>query len=220
MRSPVGMLIRIAREFRKMKKTDLANKIGVKYNDIYRWEVGKSSPTFKQLRDISNVLNVSPDFFTIDDIDKINRTDGGSLIIDYLPYDEMMSLLGMDQIYETRKENIYRYYSYFEEHSLLYILVICNDFVKKVRKENKQIVYRTIQKIAETQNNYSQTQNSENVLDEDEEIKKAIDSILDKKVLDCTEKCPQKTFVNGDQFLILLLFNHRIIYLLDELVSF
>ena len=31
MRSPVGMLIRIAREFRKMKKTDLANKIaGVK----------------------------------------------------------------------------------------------------------------------------------------------------------------------------------------------
>lgn len=62
----IGKKIKFAREYRNLTRTELANGIDSTYRNILRWENGERVPRYETLYNISNVLNIPIDYFSMD----------------------------------------------------------------------------------------------------------------------------------------------------------
>lgn len=57
-----GRRLRAVREARGMNQDELASEIGVVYQQVSRWESGKTMPTGATLARLATILNVSVDY--------------------------------------------------------------------------------------------------------------------------------------------------------------
>ena len=53
------------REQNLMPRIELARKIGVTEGTIYNWEAGKTKPSDKNARKLSEIFNVNPNIFLV-----------------------------------------------------------------------------------------------------------------------------------------------------------
>ena len=73
---PIGIKIRAARLSKGMSQMKLAEKIGVSYQQLQKYENGRSELTVKRLRQFSDVLNLPISYFMDDgDARRISETD-------------------------------------------------------------------------------------------------------------------------------------------------
>ena len=59
----VGQRIRVERLARRMSQTELAERIGVSFQQVQKYEKGVNRVGASRLQQIANVLKVAPDFF-------------------------------------------------------------------------------------------------------------------------------------------------------------
>lgn len=96
MKKNIGDKIRNAREFRELDRTTFANKIGVKYRDVLRWETTNNTPRPEMLAKMADVLNIDIKYFFSD-----NNSDK---LINYLSEDEAFKVTGMIEVLDERKK--------------------------------------------------------------------------------------------------------------------
>lgn len=70
---PSTTRIALARQRRGLSVTGLAKKLDVNPKTVSRWELGETKPDSAAIELLSTVLDVSPRFFALDDIDELNE---------------------------------------------------------------------------------------------------------------------------------------------------
>lgn len=70
----IGLRIAAARKLQDMTQDELAEKIGVHKQTLWRWEAGKRAPNGGELRELATVLDCSADFLLgLSDTLKVSR---------------------------------------------------------------------------------------------------------------------------------------------------
>jgi transcriptional regulator with XRE-family HTH domain len=87
--------LRTARENRKMSQSDLAEKCGLLPSAVSHFETGRRSPSFANLKALSDALNVTTDYL-IGRSDKMSVSNAVSLKL--LRHAEKMSAEDLDTI--------------------------------------------------------------------------------------------------------------------------
>lgn len=70
---PSTTRIALARQRRGLSVTGLAKKLDVNPKTVNRWELGETKPDAAAIERLSTVLDMSPRFFALDDIDELNE---------------------------------------------------------------------------------------------------------------------------------------------------